>query len=109
MNQSEHLTYLFTYLIDFDEEADPGADLWGEDPTQTSEEVKYLACGLANTSCFSTQTLAHIPLKNEFALGARRKLNRHKQHEMYMPNASPNTRRPNATYIPLTGVGVGVG
>ena len=24
---------------------------------------------------------------------------------MYMPNASPNARRPNATYIPLTGVG----
>ena len=23
---------------------------------------------------------------------------------MYMPNASPNARRPNATYIPLTGV-----
>ena len=24
---------------------------------------------------------------------------------MYMPNASPNARRPNATYIPLTCVG----
>ena len=24
---------------------------------------------------------------------------------MYMPNAKPNARRPNATYIPLTGVG----
>ena len=23
---------------------------------------------------------------------------------MYMPNASPNTRRPNATYVPLTRV-----
>ena len=33
----------------------------------------------------------------------------HKQHKIYMANVSPNTRRPNATYIPLTCVGLAVG
>ena len=49
---------------------------------------------------------AHIPLKTAFALATKRKWNWHKQPEMYMPNASPNARRPNATYIPLTCVEV---
>ena len=49
---------------------------------------------------------AHIPLKNEFALGAWRKWNQHKKYEMYMPNAKTQRQGPNATYIPLAGVGV---
>ena len=48
---------------------------------------------------------AHIPPETGFALATKRKWNLHKKYEMYMPNASPNARRPNATYIPLTGVG----
>ena len=51
------------------------------------------------------EPLAHIPLDTGFALTTKRKWNLHKKYEMYMPNTSPNTRRPNATYIPLTGVG----
>ena len=41
-----------------------------------------------------------MPLGTGFALGAQRERIGSKQHEMYMPNASPNTSGPNATYIP---------
>ena len=48
----------------------------------------------------STNTEAHIPPKNTFALATQRKRNWDKQYEMYMPNASPNARGPNAICIP---------
>ena len=35
---------------------------------------------------------AHIPPETGFALATKRKINKHKKHEMYMPNASPNAR-----------------
>ena len=37
------------------------------------------------------------------------KLTPKQQHEMYMANASPNTRRPNATYIPPARIGLTLG
>ena len=57
----------------------------------------------------SCQSKAHIPLETGFALGTKCKGNLHKKHEMYMANAKVLCWVPNATYIPLTGVGDGVG
>ena len=49
---------------------------------------------------------AHIPLKTALALAAQRKLNGHKQHEMYMPNARILHLEPKATYVPVTRIEV---
>ena len=48
-------------------------------------------------------------LSNLSPYSTRRKQNWHKQHENYMANASPNTRGPNANYIPLTSMGGSAG
>ena len=56
---------------------------------------------ICKSSWNSAQYKAHIPSKNGFALGARRKWNQHKKYEMYMPNAKTQRQGPNATYIPL--------
>ena len=56
---------------------------------------------------FGLECEAHIPPEMAFALGSQRKQN--KQHEMYMPNVSPNSRGPNATYIPPVLLGLALG
>ena len=45
-------------------------------------------------------------MRTEFALGTTRGKKRDKQHEIYMANAKMLRLEPNATYIPLTFVGV---
>ena len=50
-----------------------------------------------------------MPLETGFALGTQREGIGSKQHEMYMPNASPNARGPNATYIPPVTLGLALG
>ena len=62
----------------------------------------YLLCVCSSTwtyrilasrkSLYSTRTRVRVGLFSHTKF--------HKQHEMYMANASPNTRGPNATYIP---------
>ena len=44
--------------------------------------------------------------KMGFALATQRELNQHKKNEMYMANARNLRLGPNATYIPLTCIGV---
>ena len=54
-------------------------------------------------------SIAHIPLKTAFVLGRVRVPNSRKNIKMYMANASPNERGPNATYIPPARVGNALG
>ena len=55
-------------------------------------------------------TKAHIPLETGFALGTQREGIGSKQHEIYMPNASPSRRGhwPPIFHLLVLGVGVGV-
>ena len=65
--------------------------------------------GLKNSYQTLTSTFkAHIPLETEFTLANQHKLNGHKQHGIYMANASPSHWGPNTTYLPPAHIGVGV-
>ena len=45
--------------------------------------------------------LSQYSTKNQVRVGYPMRMKLTKKHEMYMANASPNARTPNATYIPL--------